>query len=116
MGDSGNASASWDGGDRPRLSTESRAILGSGFTSLYAMILVAVYLAFSFTDLVTFPRFHNYLETHGFFLYLYVVADIFLIYVLVFVILGKYGVGPASRRMVENHKVNSGYTIMIGSQ
>ena len=35
-----------------------RASLGSGITSLYSMILVAIYLASSFTEIVTFPAHH----------------------------------------------------------
>ncbi len=76
-----------------RLTTESRASLGSGLSSLYAMALVVTYLAFEFLDLVTFPKYFLYLENHGFFLYLYMIADFYLVYVLVFTIAARLGRG-----------------------
>ena len=80
----------------------SRASLGGGITSLYAMILVAIYLASSFTELVTFPAHHKLTEAHGFFLYLYLVSDLFLIYVIVHVNVGRH---KGTAKIVENHKV-----------
>lgn len=44
-------------------------------SSLYAMVLVSVYVAFVFTELVTFPVYESYLEKTGFFIYLYLVRQ-----------------------------------------
>ena len=79
-----------------------RASLGDGFTSLYSMILVALYLALSFTELVTFPAHHKFIERHGFYLYLYLVSDLFLAYLVVHAAIARY---KGSTKVVENHKV-----------
>ena len=47
---------------------EAVAILGSSLASLYAMILVCVYISFVFTELVTFPNFKvpaSFIDTQG---------------------------------------------------
>ena len=80
----------------------SRASLGDGFTSLYSMVLVALYLALSFTELVTFPAHHKLIERHGFYLYLFLVSDLFLVYLVVHAAIGRY---KGSTKVVENHKV-----------
>ena len=70
------------------------------------MILVAIYLASSFTELVTFPAHHKLAEAHGFFLYLYLVSDLFLVYVIVHVTVGRH---KGTAKIVENHKVGEIY-------
>ena len=77
-------------------SSSARSLI-EGTSSLYAMILNCVYLAFVFTELVTFPRYQYFLELNGFFTYLFAASDVFLVYVILVVIRGV-GVG-------ENKKV-----------
>jgi hypothetical protein len=60
------------------------ACLSAGLSSLYAMLLVAVYIAFAFTEQVIFPKHQDFLERTGFFVFLYAGSDLFLAYVLFF--------------------------------
>jgi len=79
------------------LPSEAAANLSSAFTSLYGMLLVCVYVAFVFTELVTFPKYQLFLEVHGFFVFLYATAAIYLALILAATATGK--------GVVENHKV-----------
>ena len=95
----------------PEDSRGSGANVMSGLSGLYAMILVIVYVAFSFTELVTFPENQKILEKNGFFLFLYLGADVFLVYIFWFTLAGhriKGGQGGNNEefRIVENHRVN----------
>lgn len=84
----------------------SLANVWSGLSGLYAMFLVTLYLAFSFTELVTFPHLNDYLEINGFFIFLYVISDLFLIYVLLMTLKGKSKIGNSDGpKVAENHKV-----------
>lgn len=47
---------------------------------------------------VTYPQYEQYLEIHGFFVYLYAVANVVLIYALYFAASGT--------RVAENHRVS----------
>ena len=49
-------------------------------------------------------------ETHGFFLYLYLVSDLFLVYVIVHVAVGRR---KGSTKIVENHKVPKGHALFF---
>lgn len=62
---------------------DSVSTLGSTVSGIYATLLVCVYLAFSYTELVKFPELQNYLERNGFFIYLFLICDLYFIYVFV---------------------------------
>ena len=53
--------------------------------NIYATLLVCIYIAFSFTELVTFPSMYRWLDIHGFFIYLYTFSNTYLIYLLCYV-------------------------------
>lgn len=82
--------------------------LPTGISGLYAMILVTVYVAFSFTELVRFPDHQKILEKNGFFLYLFLLADWFLVYTFGFTLKGirKEQRDGDDFRIVENHRVS----------
>ena len=82
---------------------EAREVAGSTTASLYATLLVVIYVAFSFTELVRFPHNKDYLEIYGFFTFLYFTATLYLIYILTYVVKQEEG----SPRAVENFKVSS---------
>ena len=84
---------------------EALAVLGSTTATLYATILVCLYIAFSFTELVTFPKLQEYLENKGFFIYLYFVCDVYLIY-LVYTATFTKPDKTDEERVVENNKVS----------
>ena len=67
-----------------------------------ATLLVVIYVAFSFTELVRFPHNKDYLEIYGFFTFLYFTATLYLIYILTYVVKQDEG----SPRAVDNFKVN----------
>eukprot|EP00095_Tigriopus_kingsejongensis_P008824 maker-scaffold280_size224562-snap-gene-0.12 protein:Tk08824 transcript:maker-scaffold280_size224562-snap-gene-0.12-mRNA-1 annotation:"conserved hypothetical protein" len=99
-----------------KFSDNSLANIWSGFSSLYATLLVALYLAFSFTELVTFPHLTDYLEINGFFVFLFFVSDLFLIYVLVVTLSGKSKlVQSDGAKVAENHKSHGSLTIRFGA-
>ena len=81
---------------------EAREVAGSTTASLYATLLVVIYVAFSFTELVRFPHNKDYLEIYGFFTFLYFTATLYLIYILTYVVKQDEG----SPRAVDNFKVN----------
>ena len=60
--------------------------MGSTISGIYAMILICIYVAFAFTELVKFPELDVYLERHGFFLYLFLACDLYFIYIFVSII------------------------------
>ena len=65
---------------------ESLSNIVSALSSAYATILICTYIAFSFTELVTFPAMYRWLDIHGFFVYLYLCSNIYLLYLLSYVI------------------------------
>ena len=85
---------------------DSLEILGSTLSGIYAMLLVCVYIgkkdiyknmtcshnilhifsskiAFSFTELVKYPDLNEYLEKQGFFVYLFLMSNVYFIYIMV---------------------------------
>lgn len=92
--------------EAPVFTHKSLSSIYSAFSSLYAMVLVTLFLAFSYTEVVTFPRFHHYLENYGFYIYLYGVADLFFIYILAISISSERKKTVFDKlRIVLNHKV-----------
>ncbi len=83
--------------------------VASGFSGLYAMVLVCVYMAVLFTELVTFPDNQLFLEINGFFLYLYLLGVAFYAYVLIFV------VRDGGSAIIDNHKSHGSLTIRVGA-
>ena len=53
----------------------------STISGIYSMLLVCIYIAFAFTELVKYPHLDEYLERNGFFLYLFLGCDIYFIYI-----------------------------------
>ena len=60
-------------------------ILGSTFSGIYCTLLVCIYLAFSFTELVKYPDLQDYLERNGFFIYLLVLCNLYFVYIMIWV-------------------------------
>ena len=60
--------------------------MGSTISGIYAMLLICIYVAFAFTELVKYPELDVYLERHGFFLYLFLACDLYFIYIFVSII------------------------------
>jgi len=89
---------------------EAREVAGSTTASLYATLLVVIYVAFSFTELVRFPHNKDYLEIYGFFTFLYFTATLYLIYILTYVVKHEEG----SPRAVDNFKSHGSVTVRLG--
>lgn len=86
----------------------------TAFSSLYAVIVITVFLAFSFTEIVTFPHLHNHLEKSGFFVYLYTISIIFYGYLFFVVSIRDKELGLASElKVVFNHKVKTARQLWI---
>ena len=66
--------------------TESLTNIISSLSSAYATTLICIFVAFSFTELVTFPSMYRWLDIHGFFVYLYVLGNIYLLYLIFYVL------------------------------
>ena len=82
---------------------ESLKNIITALASVYASVLVSVYIAFSFTELVTFPLMYRWLDIHGFFIYLYLPSIIYFCYLVLYVL--KDGNKPQRRttlKVVEN--------------
>ena len=60
--------------------------IGSTIPSMYATILVCIYIAFSYTEVVRFPVDYQWLDVHGFFIYLFFLGDIYLLYLCCYVL------------------------------
>ncbi|CAM6055213.1 unnamed protein product [Sphagnum tenellum] len=89
-------------------------ILGS-LSGLYALVMVSFYVAFTYTELVTFPKYYHYLEKTGFFVYLYFTSDLFLFYVIWFTI-RRGGISrEGDVRIVENHKSHGSLPARFGA-
>ena len=90
--------------------TESLSNIGSSASSLYATLLVCIFIAFSFSGLVTFPLMYQWLDTHGFFVYLYIVSIIYLLY-LIFHVVNKGNESEDGKKLkvVENIEVKSDF-------
>ena len=82
---------------------------GSTLSSMYGILLVCIYIAFAYTELVRFPTLNSWLETHGFFIYLYLLSSAYLIYLLLFVLRGTNKTSETNMplKVVENPKVSN---------
>ena len=94
-------------GDKPKWD-----VIETTLSTMYGILLVSIYAAFQYTELVKFPSFYHWLEINGFFIYLYVISIIYFLYLLIFVLSGtnknrKSGNGPRSGpiKVVENEEV-----------
>ena len=94
-------------GDKPKWD-----VIETTLSTMYGILLVSIYAAFQYTELVKFPSFYHWLEINGFFIYLYVISIIYFLYLLIFVLRGtnknrKSGNGPRSGpiKVVENEEV-----------
>ena len=77
-------------------------------STMYGILLVCLYVAFSYTQLVKFPVLNNWLEINGFFIYLYLLGIFYLIYMLIFVLRGTNKPAEttdARIKVVENEEV-----------
>jgi len=90
---------------------EAKEVMGSTTASMYATLLVVIYVAFSFTELVRFPANKDYLEIYGFFTFLYFVGTLYVTYILTYVVKNKENTLP---RAVENVKSHGSVTVRLG--
>ena len=63
--------------------------IASALSTTYAAVLISIYIAFSFTELVTFPLMYRWLEIHGFFIYMYLISIAYLLYLILYVLKGR---------------------------
>jgi hypothetical protein len=89
---------------------ESVSLLGSTIAGLYATLLVCLYFAFSFTELVKFPDLQLVLERNGFFIYLFMTSNIYLMYIFLYVLRGH-----ENTKVVENDKSHGSRTVRFGA-
>ena len=61
---------------------EALVIFSSSVATIYATVLVCVYIAFTLTKLVKFPLFREFLEANGFFIYLFLISDLYFVFVV----------------------------------
>ena len=87
-------------------------VIKTTLSTMYGILLVCIYAAFQYTEIVKFPSFNHWLEINGFFIYLYVISIIYFLYLLIFVLRGtnknrKSGNGPRNGpiKVVENEEV-----------
>lgn len=80
----------------------------TALSTMYGILLVCLYAAFSYTELVKFPALFHWLEINGFFIYLYLLGICYLIYMLIFVLRGtnKPANTDARLKVVENEEVS----------
>ena len=81
--------------------------IASALSTTYAAVLISIYIAFSFTELVTFPLMYRWLEIHGFFIYMYLMSIAYLLYLILYVLNGR-GIHPCPK-VVENCEVRHIY-------
>ena len=82
---------------------------------MYGILLVCIYAAFQYTELVKFPSFNHWLEINGFFIYLYVISIIYFLYLLIFVLRGtnKNGNSDGPIKVVENEEVGYNWMMLL---
>ena len=79
---------------------DSVSLMSSTISGIYATLLICIYLAFSFTELVKFPNLktyneqsepdlQGYLEKRGFFIYLFLGCILYYIYILISLLRAK---------------------------
>ena len=97
-----NAQPGSTNGDKPKWD-----VIETTLSTMYGILLVSIYAAFQYTELVKFPSFYHWLEINGFFIYLYVISIIYFLYLLIFVLRGtnknRNSDGPI--KVVENEEV-----------
>jgi len=98
-------------GAKAKWRAEAKEVMGSTTASLYATLMVVIYMAFSFTELVRFPDNKDYLEIYGFFTFLYFTGTLYIIYILTWVVNDKHNIPP---RAVENLKSHGSVTVRLG--
>ena len=88
-------------------------VIKTTLSTMYGILLVCIYAAFQYTELVKFPSFNHWLEINGFFIYLYVISIIYFLYLLIFVLRGtnKNGNSDGPIKVVENEEVR--YNCML---
>ena len=69
-----------------KINTESLLNIVATISSSYAILLICIFIAFSFSGLVTFPLMYRWLDIHGFFVYLYLISNIYLLYLIFHVV------------------------------
>ena len=90
-----------------RMRMESLQNIASAISTTYAAVLISIYIAFSFTELVTFPFMYRWLEIHGFFIYMYLISIAYLLYLILYVLNGR-DIHP-NPKVVENCEVRHIY-------
>jgi len=98
-------------GAKAKWRAEAKEVMGSTTASMYATLLVVIYVAFSFTELVRFPANKDYLEIYGFFTFLYFVGTLYVTYILTYIVKNKANSVP---RAVENLKSHGSVTVRLG--
>ena len=90
--------------------TESLTNIVATISSSYAILLICIFIAFSFSGLVTFPLMYRWLDIHGFFVYLYLISNIYLLY-LIFHVVKKTNISEERKapKVIENIEVNFGF-------
>ena len=79
---------------------DSVSLMSSTISGIYATLLICIYLAFSFTELVKFPNMktyqdqsepdlQGYLEKRGFFIYLFLGCNLYYVYILISLLRAK---------------------------
>ena len=68
-----------------QMKAESLSNIAATISSSYAILLISIFIAFSFSGLVTFPLMYRWLDIHGFFVYLYFISCIYLLYLIIHV-------------------------------
>ena len=92
-----------------RMRMESLQNIASAISTTYAAVLISIYIAFSFTELVTFPFMYRWLEIHGFFIYMYLISIAYLLYLILYVLNGR--VIHSNPKVVENCEVRHIYLL-----
>ena len=90
-------------------------VVETTLSSMYGILLVCIYAAFQYTELVKFPSFNHWLEINGFFIYLYVISIIYFLYLLIFVLRGtnKNGNSDGPIKVVENEEVGYNWMMLL---
>ena len=92
-----------------RMRMKSLENIASAISTTYAAVLISIYIAFSFTELVTFPLMYRWLEIHGFFIYMYLMSIAYLLYLLLYVLKGR-NIQP-KLKVMENCEVRNIYLL-----
>ena len=89
-----------------QMKAESLSNIAATISSSYAILLICIFVAFSFSGLVTFPLMYRWLDIHGFFVYLYFISCIYLLYLIIHVMkMEKRSEEEKLPKVVENIEV-----------